>query len=442
MRKDERQVSPTLDGIRRDHVARYEWAAKKIKPGSKVIDFACGIGYGSKILADAGNEVRGFDIEPEAIEYGNKHYRSQNVMLTVMDGENPQDIAPADVAVSFETIEHLKNPEPLLKSIKAKILVASVPNEAVMPFSPAPGITTMYHHRHYHQIEFHHLLAMCGWQVEEWYGQQGPESEVTPGCEGCRTIIAVARRVEAPEEEKVPEHVAILGLGPSLDQYLEITKRLGGRKKLCDETWGINAVGGVFQCDLIFHMDDVRIQEIRAAAKPDGNIAAMLPWMKESKTPIVTSRTHPDYPALVEFPLEDVLNHLGHDYFNSTAAYAVAFAIHIGVKKISLFGIDYTWENQTQAEKGRGCVEYWLGMARARNIEISIPKCSTLMDACEQSRLYGYDTLDIEIEPQEDGRVTIRKIPIEKLPTAEQIEANYDHSRPISEQHKSLKETT
>jgi len=445
MRKDERQVSPTIDGIRRDHVARYEWAANKIQPGSRVIDFACGIGYGSKILADAGNVVKGFDIEPEAIAYGKKHYPHERVALAVMDGGQAVNIEPADVAVSFETIEHLEDPMPFLKSIKAQILVASVPNEAVMPFSPAPGITTAYHFRHYHQIEFHHLLAQCGWQVEEWYGQEGPESEVKPGCDGCRTIIAVARRVEAPmeeETEKAPEHVAIVGLGPSCDQYLELTKRMGGRKKLCDETWVINALGDVFQCDLIFHMDDVRIQEIRAAAKPESNIAAMCQWLKTSKTPIVTSRAHPDYPALVEFPLEDVLNHLGHDYFNSTAAYAVAFAIHIGVKKISLFGIDFTYPNQSDAEKGRACVEYWLGMARAKGIEISIPNVSTLMDAnvLPQARLYGYDTVDIEIEPQADGQVRLQTKPRETLPTAEQIEANYDHSKPIAQQHQSLKE--
>ena len=71
-------------------------------------------------------------------------------------------------------------------------------------------------------------------------------------------------------------HIAILGLGPSVRQYMELTKRAGGRSAFCTETWGINALGDVFACDRIFHMDDVRIQEIRAAAKPDSNIARML----------------------------------------------------------------------------------------------------------------------------------------------------------------------
>lgn len=232
-------------------------------------------------------------------------------------------------------------------------------------------------------------------------------------------------------------HVAILGLGPSVEQYLDITKRQGGRKKFCDETWAINALGGVFDCDLVFHMDDVRIQEIRAAAKPDSNIAAMLAWIKTSAVPVVTSRSHPNYPALVEFPLEEVLNELGHDYFNSTAAYAVAYAVYKGVDELSVFGMDFSYANVHDAEKGRACVEFWLGQAHARGIKINMPKNTTLMDSCagRVGRLYGYDTVDIEFIMQESGDVKLVFTERTALPTAEQIEKAYDHSAPIQEQH-------
>lgn len=245
------------------------------------------------------------------------------------------------------------------------------------------------------------------------------------------------------EQPKAGKHIAILGLGPSLAQYLEITKRIGGRSRLCDEVWAINAVGDVLACDLIFHMDDVRIQEVRAAAKPDSNIAAMLPWLKNSSVAVMTSRAHPDYPALIEYPLEDVLNDLGHDYFNNTAAYAVAFAIHVGASKISCFGMDYSYANTHQAEKGRACVEFWLGQAHARGIEISLPQNTSLMDSnCGgQARLYGYDTQDIVLIPQADGTVRVEKKERETLPTADQIEANYCHDAPISKQHQDIKAT-
>lgn len=225
-------------------------------------------------------------------------------------------------------------------------------------------------------------------------------------------------------------HVAILGLGPSVRQYLELTKRYGGRRAFCDETWGINALGDVFACDRIFHMDDVRIQEIRAAAKPDSNIARMLDWLKTTNTPVVTSRAHPAYPALTEFPLAEVVTAFPLAYFNSTAAYAVAYAIWMGAKKITCFGMDFTYPDSHSAEKGRACVEFWLGMAAERGIELSVPKTSSLLDGMypQDQRFYGYDTLNLEFKRSDTG-VEVLRTERDTLPTAEQIEAAYDHSK-------------
>lgn len=230
---------------------------------------------------------------------------------------------------------------------------------------------------------------------------------------------------------KIPEHVVILGLGPSLESYVDLVKRLGGRRAFSDEVWGINSAGDVIKCDRVFHMDDVRIQEIRATAKPQSNIARMLEWMKVHPGPIYTSRVHPDYPGLVEYPLEDVLNSCGMAYFNSTAAYAVAYAVHIGVKKIGLFGFDFTYANSHDAEKGRACVEFHLGIAKARGIEIGFPAGTSLMDACapDDERIYGYDTLDLEFEGGDGAPARVTFTPKAILPTAEQIEARYDHSK-------------
>lgn len=234
------------------------------------------------------------------------------------------------------------------------------------------------------------------------------------------------------ERLPVPDHVVILGLGPSLETYIDIVKRMGARRAFADEVWGINAVGDIIQCDRLFHMDDVRIQEIRAAAKPESNIAAMLTWLKKHDGPIYTSRPHPDYRGLTAFPLEAVINNLGYAYLNGTAAYAAAFAVHIGVKRISLFGCDFTYANAHDSESGRGCLEYWLGFAKARGIEINLPATTSLLDSCvpEDRRLYGYDTLVVAIDEDPDtGAVKVAMTPRAELPTAEEIEARYDHSK-------------
>lgn len=226
-------------------------------------------------------------------------------------------------------------------------------------------------------------------------------------------------------------HVAILGLGPSLESFVDFAKRAGGRSAVCDEVWGINAVGDVIACDRIFHMDDVRVQEVRAAARPASNIAHMLAWMRRHPGPIYTSRPHPDYPGLVPYPLQDVVNSCGWSYFNSTAAYAVAYAVHIGVKQISMFGFDFTYQSSHKAEKGRACVEFHLGIAAARGIKIGFPDSTSLMDSCAPmaERIYGYDTLDLTIEGDDDGPVRILFAPHDRLPTAEEIEQRYNHDK-------------
>lgn len=449
MKEGERQVAPTIDGIRRDHVARYEWAARYLLlEGRKtVIDFACGIGYGSKMLAEkALLDVLACDIDEEALAYGKNHYRHPRVKYARRDASDPGELTPADAAVCFETIEHVQDPRPLLRSLReaAPELLASVPNEDVFPY-----LNYAFHYRHYTKGQFEALLNECGWGVKYWLGQEGDESEVEQGdITEARTMIAVCGRIESavqapmPDADakpaSVPEHVAILGLGPSLDQYTNFAKRLGGRHQYCDETWAINALGSVIQCDRIFHMDDVRIQELRAQAQPQSNTAAMLAWMKTTDIPIVTSRPHPDYPTTEPFPLIEVLNAYPYGYFNSTAAYAVAYAIWLGVKKISLFGCDFTYPKAHDAEKGRACVEFWLGMGAARRnggedngLLITVPKNTTLLDALhtQRERFYGYDTLDLKITRNAVGRIEIEftERAAEDIPTAEEVEAAYDH---------------
>lgn len=236
-----------------------------------------------------------------------------------------------------------------------------------------------------------------------------------------------------------PKHIAIVALGNTAEAYMDYVKRFGSRHAFCDEVWAVNAMGDVIACDLVFHMDDVRIQEIRAAANPESNIAAMLKWLKTTKTPVMTSRAHPDYPALIEFPFEEAANALGEVYFNNTVAYAVAYAIFKGAEEISMFGCDYTYTSKGKSEAGRACVEYWLGFAAARGVKITVSPLTPLLDSNkaisdDDVYAYGYDTLKIAYR-DDNGRMKFTMTPREKLPTAEQIERAYDHGRPLHEQH-------
>jgi SAM-dependent methyltransferase len=97
--------------VEQEHVERYRYAAGFVK-GANVIDIACGSGYGSKMLADAGaRSVRGFDISESAVAYANERFASPNLSYAQGNAENLAAVADnsVDVVVSFETIEHLEH---------------------------------------------------------------------------------------------------------------------------------------------------------------------------------------------------------------------------------------------------------------------------------------------------------------------------------------------
>ena len=175
----ERQQAPSLSGIAPDHIARYGFAERTIPWSVSVLDLACGCGYGSQILSDKGRKVTGIDIEKEAIEYAKAHYPGPTYEV----GKAEEVTGEYDFAVSFETIEHLEKPSLFLERLKAKHLIASVPNEVWYPFKPDQFSTDKYpHRRHYTPEQFEELLASCGYMVEERHCQV--TKQVWPVCHG------------------------------------------------------------------------------------------------------------------------------------------------------------------------------------------------------------------------------------------------------------------
>ncbi len=414
----ERQIGKVWDEIRNDHRSRYVWAEALMPEKASVVDLGSGVGYGAQFMHRKGHQVVGIDYNAQALKQARTHFKApdyQHADLT-------QVKATADVAVAFEILEHLKDPRRFLKSIKATDLFVSVPNETYFPYK-GPGHEEGYkwHERHYHEHEFRALLEGAGWRIKSMRHQTGPDAAVghIPG----RTLVAHCQRGPAP----VGARIAILGLGPSLASYSDLVKRLGGRSARFDEVWGVNALGDVYACDRVFHMDDVRIQARRAEAMPRSNIAVMHTWLKEHPGPVYTSHLEPGYKGLVRYPIERIIHDLGIVYFNSTVAYALALAIHEGAQTIALFGMDFTYPNAHHAEKGRACIEFWIGVARSRGIHCTFPKTSSLMDSCygDDEALYGFrDGYTFEIGTTNDIVFT----PRDEMPTAEEIEQRYDHS--------------
>lgn len=434
----ERQVSETIEGIRADHRARYEWAASRLKD-KKVVDAACGVGYGSKILANAGCRVRAFDRSSDAVTFAKTNYNhDERIDYGVGELEHVEFPKDFDAVVCFEALEHTDKPDRVLQNFRtmAPRLMVSVPNEIVFPYRGQ-----LHHHRHYSASQLETLLNRNGWEVREWWGQEGTESPVVERVNG-RTLVAVCDRVDVatggtaaqlpPPIKTVPQSIAIVAMGPSCHTYLSVCSQAGDRRRLADETWVVNAMGGVIQHDRVFHMDDMRLQEMRAAANPKSNVAGLANWLRTHPGPIYTSRAYPEFPGAVEFPLAEVMTKTGHGYFNNTVAYALAYALYLkmtqgGPTRIELFGIDFSYPNAHKREKGRGCVEFWMGVCSAHGIDFNVARDSTLLDACvpDGEKMYGYDGYKLEIDLKDDG-FHITKVD-KPLPSVEEIERRYSH---------------
>lgn len=178
--KGERQQAKTLSGIHPGHLERYFFAAGQVS--GRVLDAACGCGYGSKILHDSGSFVTGIDLEREAIDYARQHYPGPEYILA----DVTKFAANYDCTVSLETIEHLTEPELALRQFrKSRRLIVSSPNQDNYPFVAGKFANDRFpHQRHYTPLEFESLLRENGWRVCGRFCQIEKHTPVVPGTDG------------------------------------------------------------------------------------------------------------------------------------------------------------------------------------------------------------------------------------------------------------------
>lgn len=175
-----------LEEIRKDHVNRYNFAANLIPKQSRVLDAAGGCGYGSKIIHDSGSRVCGVDISRDAIAYAEANYSGPGYIVgSILD--KPW-VGVFDAIVSFETIEHLAEPEKALKLFRDSVdglFICSVPNEKLYPFAAENFAGDEYPHlRHYTPRELDSALESADFKILDRLCQRTKKSEVEEGVDG------------------------------------------------------------------------------------------------------------------------------------------------------------------------------------------------------------------------------------------------------------------
>ena len=102
----------------RRHLVVYEWIAARVA-GLRVVDMACGEGYGSDVLAGAAAAVVGVDANPEAHEHARLRYTRPNLRF---ERDLVESFAePCDAVVFLQTIEHVQDAGAILEHFKSML---------------------------------------------------------------------------------------------------------------------------------------------------------------------------------------------------------------------------------------------------------------------------------------------------------------------------------
>jgi ubiquinone/menaquinone biosynthesis C-methylase UbiE len=158
-----------------EHWHRYHFASRWCRD-KRVLDVACGEGYGSALLARQAAHVTGADISPEAIAHAKRSYAPlPNVEFVCAPCTAlPLADASVDVAVSFETLEHIREQAQFLDELARVlgpqgVLLLSCPNK--LEYSDKRGFANEFHVKELYRDE---LSALVGARFARiaWYGQR------------------------------------------------------------------------------------------------------------------------------------------------------------------------------------------------------------------------------------------------------------------------------
>ena len=130
--------------------------------GRRVVDLACGEGYGSAVLARTAASVVGVDANPEAFEHARLKYtgggvRFERDMIETWTGD-------VDCVVFLQTIEHVQDPGAVLDRLRelvgpGGVAYVSTPNVLTLAPAGAERSGNPWHVREYRPDEYRALCA-------------------------------------------------------------------------------------------------------------------------------------------------------------------------------------------------------------------------------------------------------------------------------------------
>lgn len=166
--------------IEKDHYARYMFSKKYVR-NKRILDIACGVGYGAEVMGSEYSSYLGVDINPQNIQYAKNTYRKNNVEYVEGNVLSFKD-DPFDIILCFETIEHVKDYKKALTSLYGNLkpgglLIISSPNRIItskhaLNIEDRPE--NKFHTQEFLPMELISELSLCGFHTENigFYGQR------------------------------------------------------------------------------------------------------------------------------------------------------------------------------------------------------------------------------------------------------------------------------
>lgn len=143
----------------RRHLIVYKWIAERVA-GKRVVDMACGEGYGSGVLAERAAHVTGVDANPEAHAHAHAKYAGERVAIVRDLVETYRE--PADAVIFLQTIEHVQDPAGILRHFASMLepggeVYVSTPNLLTLAGPGAEKSDNPWHVKEYRAPEFREL---------------------------------------------------------------------------------------------------------------------------------------------------------------------------------------------------------------------------------------------------------------------------------------------
>jgi SAM-dependent methyltransferase len=147
----------------RRHLAVYEWIGARVS-GRRVLDMACGEGYGSELLSRSAESVVGVDANPDAHEHARLRYVRQNLRFERGLVETFGEPGSFDAIVFLQTIEHVRDPAAVLEHFRSLlapggVAYVSTPNVLTLAPAGAEKSDNPWHIKEYRASEFRTLCT-------------------------------------------------------------------------------------------------------------------------------------------------------------------------------------------------------------------------------------------------------------------------------------------